>query len=242
MFASTVAFAPVGSARADVFGNQDGRDLGNLLILDQLFDGGLTTGVTTDGRVIVVEPGDTLSGIAAEFLGDASRFPEIASLNNIANPNLIFPGQQLVLPAQAAEDRDRNGLFNNGGGLFNGDGSNLGDLIILDELFGNGGGVLDNGDRDLGDLIILDQLFRDRTDTNGGGGLFNGGLFGGNGRLNLGDLIILDELFDNRGGVFNGGAIDGGRDLGDLIILDQLFGNNGEINLGDLIILDELFN
>jgi len=43
--------------------------------------------------------GDTLSAIARRHLGDASRWPEIAALNNIPKPNLIFPGQVFRLPA-----------------------------------------------------------------------------------------------------------------------------------------------
>lgn len=41
----------------------------------------------------VVQKGDTLSAIATKYLGSASKYPQIASENNIANPNLIYPGQ-----------------------------------------------------------------------------------------------------------------------------------------------------
>lgn len=49
----------------------------------------------------VVTTGESLSAIAARFLGEARRWPEIFRLNRaaIANPNLIFPGQVLELPA-----------------------------------------------------------------------------------------------------------------------------------------------
>ena len=46
-----------------------------------------------------VEPGDTLSAIARRFYGDAGAYHRIAEANGIANPNLIHPGQQLVVPA-----------------------------------------------------------------------------------------------------------------------------------------------
>src|SRR5205085_4667680 len=48
----------------------------------------------------LVQPGDTLSGIAEEFYGDASLYPRIfeANRNQIANPDLIFPGQSLRVP------------------------------------------------------------------------------------------------------------------------------------------------
>lgn len=45
-----------------------------------------------------VKRGDSLSKIAQEQLGDASRWPEIAQINAISNPDLIHPGQQLRLP------------------------------------------------------------------------------------------------------------------------------------------------
>ncbi|WP_211178168.1 LysM peptidoglycan-binding domain-containing protein [Pseudonocardia acidicola] len=49
-------------------------------------------------RTYVVVPGDTLSGIAEQFYGDAGRYPQIAQANGIDNPDLIQPGQELVIP------------------------------------------------------------------------------------------------------------------------------------------------
>ena len=56
----------------------------------------------------VVEPGDTLWGIAARFLGDPLRYKEVFELNRgvahpntgwrLTNPSLIWPGLQLKLP------------------------------------------------------------------------------------------------------------------------------------------------
>lgn len=37
--------------------------------------------------------GDTLWAICKKYLGNGSKYPEIAKLNNIPNPNLIYPGQ-----------------------------------------------------------------------------------------------------------------------------------------------------
>jgi LysM repeat protein len=45
-----------------------------------------------------VQRGDTLSAIAKRFYGHASEYRRIAEANNIANPDLIHPGQQLVIP------------------------------------------------------------------------------------------------------------------------------------------------
>jgi nucleoid-associated protein YgaU len=52
-------------------------------------------------RVYVVKSGDSLSKIAKAELGDANRWPEIFELNKdqIKDPNLIHPGQELKMPA-----------------------------------------------------------------------------------------------------------------------------------------------
>jgi len=51
-------------------------------------------------RTYTVRPGDSLSTIAKELLGDANRWPEIFELNRdqIKDANLIYLGQELRLP------------------------------------------------------------------------------------------------------------------------------------------------
>lgn len=44
-----------------------------------------------------VKSGDCLWNICKQYLGDGSKYPQIAKLNNISNPNLIYPGQVLRL-------------------------------------------------------------------------------------------------------------------------------------------------
>lgn len=65
----------------------------------------------------VVEPGDTLSEIAEEELGDAHAYPEIFQASRstvqpdggrITDPNLIRPGWRLTLTADNAADRDES--------------------------------------------------------------------------------------------------------------------------------------
>jgi nucleoid-associated protein YgaU len=46
----------------------------------------------------VVRRGDTLSGIALEQYGDATRWRDIARDNDIDDPRMIAPGQVLVIP------------------------------------------------------------------------------------------------------------------------------------------------
>lgn len=49
-------------------------------------------------RTHVVVRGDTLFGLARRFYGRGELFPIIAAANGIANPDLIFVGQLLVIP------------------------------------------------------------------------------------------------------------------------------------------------
>lgn len=51
-------------------------------------------------RTHTVVSGDCLWNIAAKYLGSGARYTEIYELNRgqISNPNLIYPGQVLVLP------------------------------------------------------------------------------------------------------------------------------------------------
>lgn len=50
-------------------------------------------------KTYVVVKGDTLYGIAKRFYGNGTQYPKVASANKaIKNPNLIYPGQKLVIP------------------------------------------------------------------------------------------------------------------------------------------------
>lgn len=49
-------------------------------------------------RSYTVKPGDTLWGIAKHFYGYGAAYPRIATANKVTNPNLIYPGQVLIIP------------------------------------------------------------------------------------------------------------------------------------------------
>lgn len=51
-------------------------------------------------KTYVVKSGDTLWGIARTYYGNGAEYPKIfnANKNIISNPNLIYPGQKLVIP------------------------------------------------------------------------------------------------------------------------------------------------
>ena len=48
-------------------------------------------------RIHVVAKGDTLWGIAKQYLGNGSRYPEIKTLNNLTS-NVIYSGWKLKIP------------------------------------------------------------------------------------------------------------------------------------------------
>ena len=54
----------------------------------------------TGARTYEVRSGDSLSKIAQRFYGDANQWPRIheANRDQIKNPDLIHPGQKLVIP------------------------------------------------------------------------------------------------------------------------------------------------
>ena len=76
----------------------------------------ILTGLNPGQRLIVPElkrytvvPGDTLSALASRFYGDASFYPPIAAVNNIADPGHINPGQTLVIFSGRSDGFGRDG-------------------------------------------------------------------------------------------------------------------------------------
>lgn len=59
---------------------------------------GIRVALGSDTTSVTVQGGDTLGMIALRIFGDRMRALEIARLNNIENPDLIYPGQVLSLP------------------------------------------------------------------------------------------------------------------------------------------------
>ena len=57
-----------------------------------------TQPVTPKPTTHTIKSGDTLSAIALKYLGDASRYKEIAELNKIADPNKIQSGVTINIP------------------------------------------------------------------------------------------------------------------------------------------------
>ncbi|MBK6506885.1 MAG: LysM peptidoglycan-binding domain-containing protein [Ignavibacteria bacterium] len=55
-------------------------------------------GASAATKTYTVQSGDTLSKIAKEQYGDANDYMKIADANGISNPDLIKPGQELIIP------------------------------------------------------------------------------------------------------------------------------------------------
>ena len=51
-------------------------------------------------REYTIEKGDTLSGIAKKFYGKATDWKKIYEANKtkISNPDLIYPGEKIIIP------------------------------------------------------------------------------------------------------------------------------------------------
>jgi LysM repeat protein len=108
-------------------------------------------------RQITVQSGDTLRGIARQV---GCGFEEIARVNGIQNPDLIYPGQVLNIPGGAAQAcgggggggpgnfglSARNVRLVDGGRRLEAellrDGQWVGSSIVLDERIGNENGTL----------------------------------------------------------------------------------------------------
>lgn len=76
-----------------------GAHPGRFQLADLLRFAGVLAGGTSP-RTYIVQARDTLSSVAQQQLGEAKRWPEIFALNRgtIRNPDLILPGQVLILP------------------------------------------------------------------------------------------------------------------------------------------------
>ena len=75
-------------------GNERKNKLGNLYEEVQKRVNEILKNNVSQETIYIVKSGDTLSAIAKKY---NTTYQKIASDNNIKNPNLIFPGQKLVI-------------------------------------------------------------------------------------------------------------------------------------------------
>lgn len=53
--------------------------------------------LSSDKKSVTVQKGDTLWGIAKDYLGSGTKYQQIASINNIKSPYIIYVGQKILL-------------------------------------------------------------------------------------------------------------------------------------------------
>ncbi|WP_214366861.1 LysM peptidoglycan-binding domain-containing protein [Pseudonocardia sp. H11422] len=127
-------------------------ELADLLRFARVLPGGAPT------HSYVVQAGDTLSKIAQEQLGDATRWPEIFALNRniIRHPDRIFPGQTLILPTgPAVQPQLRFYVVQPGDTLSEIARQHLGAADRWPEIFALNGDVLTNPD-----VIVVGQVLQ----------------------------------------------------------------------------------
>jgi hypothetical protein len=56
--------------------------------------------LSSDGKYVTVESGDTLSKIASQY-GNGKTYKQLAAINNVSNPNLIYVGQKIYLSSDS---------------------------------------------------------------------------------------------------------------------------------------------
>ena len=60
--------------------------------------GGNFSDYYTERMLYIVQAGDTLWDIAKEYMGNGLGYHAIAEENHLSNPDLIFPGDRLIIP------------------------------------------------------------------------------------------------------------------------------------------------
>lgn len=58
--------------------------------------------LSSDGKYVTVERGDTLWAIASKHLGSGTKYKQLAAINNIPNPDLIYVGQKVYLTSDGS--------------------------------------------------------------------------------------------------------------------------------------------
>ena len=63
-----------------------------------------------NARAYTVQPGDTLSNVAQQTLGDTNRWSDLAQSSGVPSPDAIYPGQRLVIAADPQTPQDSTPL------------------------------------------------------------------------------------------------------------------------------------
>ena len=64
--------------------------------------------ISLEDVVYTVRRGDTLGNIASKYANNKDQYLALAAYNDINNPNVIKPGQQIVIPRHLVDDSESN--------------------------------------------------------------------------------------------------------------------------------------
>ena len=76
-----------------------GVDVSGLRVIPEVKKMAKSRDAATGDATYTIQAGDTLSGVAEKYFGDAMRYKDIAHLNNISNPDHVEVGQVLRIPS-----------------------------------------------------------------------------------------------------------------------------------------------
>ena len=68
--------------------------------------------LSSDGKYVTVQKGDTLWGICKTYLGSGNKYQEIAKKNNISNPNLIYVNQKIYIDGSSGSSSSSSSKAN----------------------------------------------------------------------------------------------------------------------------------
>lgn len=69
--------------------------------------------LSSDGKYVIVEKGDTLWGIAEKYLGAGIKYKQLAAINGIPNADRIYIDQKIYLTSDGSSVNDKNAANSN---------------------------------------------------------------------------------------------------------------------------------
>lgn len=69
--------------------------------------------LSSDGKYVTVEKGDTLGQIAVDYAGGYSKYKQLAAINNISNANRIYVGQKIYLTSSGSSSSSSTNTSSN---------------------------------------------------------------------------------------------------------------------------------
>ena len=69
--------------------------------------------LSSDGKYVTVEKGDTLTQIAVDYAGGYDKYKQLAAINNISNPDLIYVGQKIYLTSSGSSSSEGSSTNSN---------------------------------------------------------------------------------------------------------------------------------